>query len=88
MAPSLDTRGVNAAVRAVAGDRVKFCFPCAGEPAPEIRWVREGDSGADEAEQGGNSIDILNAGCKTGPSCGTTSVLGHYNFRHVLKLHI
>ena len=49
--PSLDTRGVNAAVRAVAGDRVKFCFPCAGEPAPEIRWVREGD-GAEGAEQG------------------------------------
>ena len=51
MAPSLDTRGVNAAVRAVAGDRVKFCFPCAGEPAPEIRWVREGDGGDEGAEQ-------------------------------------
>ena len=56
MPPSLDTRGVNAAVRAVAGDRVKFCFPCAGEPAPEIRWVREGD-GADGAEQGCKLID-------------------------------
>ena len=50
MAPSLDTRGLNAAVRAVAGDRVKFCLPYVGEPAPEIRWVREGE-GADGAEQ-------------------------------------
>lgn len=51
MPPSLDTRGVNAAVRAVAGDRVKFCFPYQGEPAPEIRWVREGGASAEESEQ-------------------------------------
>ena len=49
--PSLDTRGVNAAVRAVAGDRVKFCFPYVGEPAPEIRWVREGEQEGDQEVQ-------------------------------------
>ena len=40
--------------------------------------------------QGCNSIDLLNfghkTGCKTGPSSGATSVLGHYKLRHVSKL--
>ena len=39
---------------------------------------------------GVNSIDILNFGRKTGhkigPGSGPNSVLGHYKFRHLLKL--
>ena len=35
---------------------------------------------------GCNSIDILNFGRKAGPSSGTTSVLGHWKFRHVSEL--